>query len=164
MRHFATIVALLVLIVPSGAFASEEGELILGVWASEPNSETGNAHIEVYKEGELFSGKVVWLEKPQYNPDDERGMAGQDKIDRENPDAELQSRPIMGLNLLEGFEYVGKKQWKKGTIYDPDNGKTYKCKIKLNTDGTLKIRGFIGISLLGRNTMWTKVEMSEARK
>jgi len=54
------------------------------------------------------------------------------------------------------FEYVGKGKWKNGYIYDPDNGKTYRCKAQLKGD-TLKVRGFIGVSLLGRNSEWTRV-------
>lgn len=161
MRTSGTLLAVLVLALPISALASEDGDVILGVWATEPDPVDGNAHIELYKEGDGYSGKVVWLEQPQYPADEGDGLAGKDKVDRENPDPDLRSRPIMGLNLLEGFEYVGKKQWKNGTIYDPDNGKTYKCKMKLTKDGVLKIRGFIGVSLIGRTTEWTRVSSDE---
>jgi len=59
------------------------------------------------------------------------------------------------LDIVWGFKYKGKNRWVKGKIYDPDNGKTYSCKMKL-VDNELKVRGFIGISLFGRTTVWTK--------
>jgi uncharacterized protein (DUF2147 family) len=49
----------------------------------------------------------------------------------------------------------------KGTIYDPGNGKKYKCKIWLRKDGNLKVRGFVGVSLIGRNEIWTPVKVSD---
>ena len=48
------------------------------------------------------------------------------------------------------------EEWSGGTIYDPKNGKTYKCFIRFENQNKLKIRGFIGISVLGRNTYWTR--------
>ena len=59
---------------------------------------------------------------------------------------------------MKGFLYDGKGTWKKGTIYDPDNGKTYKSKVKIGDQGELKVRGFIGFSLIGRTSQWTRVE------
>ena len=54
------------------------------------------------------------------------------------------------------MNYDGDGHWSGGTIYKPDNGKTYKCKIALNADGTLSVRGFIGFSLLGVTQTWTR--------
>jgi len=59
-------------------------------------------------------------------------MAGRPVVDRENPNPNLRSRMLIGLQLLEGFTYIGKNVWEKGTIYNPDNGKTYKCKMTLS--------------------------------
>ena len=82
-------------------------------------------------------------------------MAGKAKIDRENPDKSKRNTPIMGLVFMEGFSFDG-KIWSGGTIYDPDNGKTYKCKITLVNDKKLKVRGYIGVSLIGRTEIWTR--------
>jgi uncharacterized protein (DUF2147 family) len=57
--------------------------------------------------------------------------------------------------MLWGFEYEGDNTWKKGRIYDPENGKTYKCKMKLE-GATLKVRGSVGP--FGRTTEWTRVQ------
>ena len=57
---------------------------------------------------------------------------------------------------MQGFRYKGDNKWTGGTIYDPNNGKTYKGNItKIDTD-TLKLRGYIGVSLFGRNEIWTR--------
>jgi uncharacterized protein (DUF2147 family) len=81
------------------------------------------------------------------------------RTDLNNPDPDLQDRPVIGLLITKDFVYNGKGLWHKGTIYDPDNGKTYKCKIKFgDNEKVLKVRGFVGISLLGRTTYWTRVQ------
>jgi uncharacterized protein (DUF2147 family) len=155
-QYLAPLVALIVLCAASPA-AAADADALLGLWLTPP-SEDGQAHIEFSKQGGKYSGKIVWLEKPVYPPDDEEGMAGQDKVDRENPDPKLSKRPIIGLEVAGGFSFDG-EIWKGGTIYDPANGKTYKCKISLMEDGkTIKVRGFIGFSLIGRTERWTRVE------
>ncbi len=156
MRATVLIAVFLVAVawIPASA---DDGDAVLGVWATDPDNEDGQAHIEIYREGNTYAGKIIWLEEPLYPADDEEGMAGKEKVDRENPDEGLRDRPIQGLELMSGFVYSGGGKWKKGTIYAPDEGKTYKCKLALNDDGTLKVRGYIGISMLGRNELWTPV-------
>jgi uncharacterized protein (DUF2147 family) len=138
-----------------------DGDAIMGVWATDPEGDGGQAHIEIFAVNGKYSGKIVWLEEPLYTAEDEDGEEGEPKIDKNNPDPAMQSRPIMGLELMKGFQYDGKGTWKKGTIYDPDNGKTYKCKVRLDDDGVLNVRGYIGFSILGRTSKWTRVEADE---
>jgi uncharacterized protein (DUF2147 family) len=149
-------VALVVLALASPA-VSADGDAVLGVWVTAPEKD-GYAKIELTKEDDRYHGEIVWLSEPRYPADDRRGMGGQVKVDRENPDPALHDRPILGLRILKNFEYVGQAQWKRGTIYDPSNGKTYKCQLKLLDEGTLKVRGYIGVSLLGRTTTWTRAD------
>jgi uncharacterized protein (DUF2147 family) len=153
----AVYVAMAVALVVPAWVGAADGDQIVGLWATAPDEVDGNAHVEIYQGKGKYEGKIVWLEKPVYNPDDEEGMAGQDKVDRENPDAALRDRPVLGLQIMFEFEYAGDNRWKKGTIYAPDDGKTYKCKISLSEDGVLKVRGYIGISMLGRTEEWTRV-------
>jgi uncharacterized protein (DUF2147 family) len=157
-RCLAAVVVVLFLALP---VLAGDGNTILGVWATDPDGEGGQAHIEITKVDGKYAGKIVWLEEPLYTEDDEDGEAGEPKVDKNNPDAALQSRPIMGLQLMAGFVFDGKGTWKKGTIYDPDNGKTYKCKIKFGDGGVLKVRGYIGVSMIGRTSVWTRVEDAE---
>jgi uncharacterized protein (DUF2147 family) len=151
------LVAAVALALAGISAAADDGDAVLGVWATDPDNEDGQAHIRIYKDGDAYAGKIIWLEEPVYPPDDDGGMAGKDKVDRENPDESLRDRPVLGLELMGGFRYAGDGKWKKGTIYAPDDGKTYKCKLTLADDGSLKVRGYIGISMLGRTELWTPV-------
>ena len=63
----------------------------------------------------------------------------------------------MGIKILSSFEHTG-SSWEEGTIYDPNNGKTYKCKITLNNNNSLNIRGYVGTPVMGRTAVWTRVE------
>jgi len=159
-RGVFTAVMVVATVAAAAAVSAEiPADAVVGVWATEPDPVDGNAHVEVYEQDGRYHGRLVWLEKPRYNPDDP--MAGEIKVDRENPEPALRDRPLEGLVIMEGFRYDGDGVWKKGEIYDPDNGKTYKCTMKLE-DGVLKVRGFIGFSLLGRTTEWTRVRDGDA--
>jgi uncharacterized protein (DUF2147 family) len=80
-----------------------------------------------------------------------------DRLDTNNPDPKLKGRKLLGAEILWGFEPDNEAQtkWSGGKIYDPDNGKTYACKLELK-DGKLRIRGYVGISLFGRTEVWTR--------
>jgi len=149
-------------LVAAGPVAAQDGDAILGLWATDPEGGGGKAHVEVYKEGGKYHGKIIWLAQPVYPPDDPKGTPGEKKTDLNNPDPDLQNKPVIGLLITKDFVYKGKGLWHKGTIYDPDNGKTYKCKIKFgDTESVLKLRGYIGMSMLGRTTYWTRLEDKE---
>jgi uncharacterized protein (DUF2147 family) len=156
MRPALTLALILILAGPTGA-AAADGDAILGLWATEPGGRGGQAHVEITRDGAGYSGRIVWLEEPNYPADDPSGLGGQPKTDLENPDPDLQDRPIIGLTIVEGFQAAGPAKWVDGTIYDPENGTTYSCKAKLKGD-VLRVRGYIGVSLLGRTTEWTRVE------
>ena len=134
-----------------GSLLSGTPDQIAGAW----NTANNDAIVEIYECGNHFCGKIIDLKEKVYAADDEQGMAGKPKVDRENPDKSKRATPIIGLVIMEGFSYDG-KIWSGGVIYDPDNGKTYKCKITLVDDNTLKVRGFIGFSLLGRTEVWKR--------
>jgi uncharacterized protein (DUF2147 family) len=121
-----------------------------GYWLNEEKDAT----VEIFDRDGKYFGKIVWLKDPI---DEETGKP---KLDDENDDPELQKRPIMGLELLKEFEFEGEDLWMGGTIYDPDNGKTYKCKITMKDIDFLNIRGYIGKAWmgLGRTTEWTRTE------
>ena len=158
VSHYWKIQVLLVvlLLMPIVAFGGSEEDAIVGTWLT-AEAEDGRAHVRIVKDGDSYRGTIVWLELPTYPEDDPGGMPGEERIDRENPDPDLRDRPILGLEMLSGFVPTGSGRWGKGTIYDPANGKTYRCKAKLEGDDTLKVRGFIGVSLLGRTETWTRV-------
>ncbi len=71
---------------------------------------------------------------------------------------EKKNKPVLGMMILGGLKRDG-KEWTGGEILDPNNGKTYKCKMSLDDGGKkLNVRGFIGVSLLGRTQVWLREE------
>lgn len=132
------------------ATAQIKADDVAGVWLNEDK----DAQIEIENRGGKFYGNIVWLEEPI---DEDTGKP---KLDDENPDPELRNRPVMGLELLTGFVFDGDDEWEDGDIYDPKSGKTYSCYMRFTDDtkDRLKVRGFIGVSLLGRTTYWTRVK------
>jgi uncharacterized protein (DUF2147 family) len=109
------------------------------------------AKVQIFKatDGKYY-GKIVWLKEPN-------NEEGKPKVDKNNPDKAKKSTPLMGLQLLKGFKKDGDTEYEDGTIYDPKNGKTYSCKINRKGE-TLEVRGYVGISLIGRTTIWTKAD------
>lgn len=126
---------------------TNKGDQVLGIWMTDD----GKAKIEIYKDGDKYSGKIVWLKEP-------RNEQGALKVDKENSDKTLRSRPILGINLVSGFTFDGDDRWEGGDIYDPENGKTYSSHMKLKK-GELEVRGYVGISMFGRTVVWTKSQL-----
>ena len=130
----------------SPSFAQNElGDKIIGEWLNEEK----DGKIEIYKTGNLYYGKIIWGNSV-YESD---GQSLQKDV--KNPDEKLRNRQLLNLVILHHFEYKD-DIWDNGKIYDPKSGKTYHCIIKLRDD-KLEIRGYVGISLLGRTTYWEKV-------
>ena len=126
------------------AFAQTKDD-VLGKWLNP----TGEGQIEIYKKGDKYFGKLVWIK----DPTDENGKP---KKDEKNPNESLRSKPILGLEILKNFVFDDGK-WVDGSIYDPKSGKTYSCKLTLKDDKQLSIRGFIGVSLIGRTEVWKRI-------
>lgn len=134
-------------------FSQDAADRLLGVW--EPSN--GKARVKVEKIGSKYFGKIVWLKEPE---DPETGKA---KVDKNNPDPALQNAPLRGYRLLKDFTYKGEDEWHEGTIYDPENGSTYDCTIKMTDENTLDIRGYIGISAFGRTDVWKRLQMPKKK-
>ena len=126
----------------AAAFAQD----VVGKW----KLDDGSAIVEVYKSGDSVNGKIVWLQDPT-EPD------GTPAVDNNNPDPKLRSRQLIGLNMLSGLKKTG-SEYTGGTIYDPGNGKTYNCSMKVEGD-VLKVRGSLDKrGLLGRTMDWFRVK------
>jgi uncharacterized protein (DUF2147 family) len=111
-------------------------DAVLGKWVTQ----NGKPTVEVYACGPKLCGKIVALKNPLYT-DASEGPAGTPKVDRKNPDVKLRTRPLLELQLLDGFVAAGNGAWSDGTIYDPDSGKTYKCKLSSRRRGSLRFAG-----------------------
>ena len=157
MNHFlptaATAVSLFIFCCSASgariAYAASDELSPVGVWSSEGD----DSHIEIEKCGIHLCGSIVWLKDPL-------GPDGKDAIDSNNPDPALRKRRLVGLPLLSAFEQssTDPAQWTDGRIYDPDDGRTYSCKITVVDRNSLRLRGYFGISLFGKNQIWTRVK------
>ncbi len=145
------IAALLLGITAAAAYAASADD-ILGVW----DNQEKEAKIEIVRCGDQYCGDIVWLREPNYPADSKEGAPGTPKLDRHNPDPANRKNPVIGLRIMHGFIFAGDGMWKDGQVYDPKNGKTYSGKVTLVSPHQLKLRGFIGISILGRTTIWTR--------
>ncbi|MGN5956502.1 DUF2147 domain-containing protein [Sphingobacterium lactis] len=117
-----------------------QADPILGKW----ENPSGEGRIEIYKKGDKFFGKLYWIKDSG-------------KKDAKNPDPAQRNRNIQGLEILSNFKKES-KTYVDGTIYDPKSGKTYSCKMTLKGNDQLDIRGYIGISLLGRSETWKRIK------
>ena len=153
-----TITAVLLVIsmaIVSSANAQSKPDKILGYYLTY-DDETGaeKSQVYIYKDPNgKYYGKIVWLKEPNKN--------GKPKVDDKNPEVKLQTRPVMGLEILKGFKYNSSdNEWVDGTIYNPSSGKTYNCYINFESETKVKIRGYIGASWmgLGKTAYWTKEE------
>ena len=120
-----------------------EADRLAGLWLTESKDQ-----VEIYQEAGKYVGKGV--ETPE----------NKGRLDTKNPDEKLRNRRLADVIILKDFEYLGKDRWGKGTIYDPNNGKTYRCTITMKSEDQINVRGFIGISLLGRTEVWPRVRGS----
>ena len=137
------ILTLAMLAMPlAAAFAQD----VIGKW----KLDDGSARVEVYKNGDAYNGKIVWLAEPN-------GPDGKPAVDVNNPDKALRSRKLIGLNMLNSLK-KDKDEYSGGSIYDPGNGKTYNCSMKVEGD-VLHVRGSLDKrGLLGRTMDWFRVK------
>ena len=136
------VISMIIMLASISTYAQD----VVGKW----KLEDGTAIVEVYKQGDVFNGKIVWLQNPT-EPD------GTPAKDENNPDAKLRSRQLLGLNMLSGLKKDG-GEYTGGNIYDPGNGKTYNCSMKVEGD-VLKVRGSLDKrGLLGRTMDWFRVK------
>ena len=137
------IFAIICMMIPTFSALAQD---VIGKW----KLEDGTAIVEVYKVGNVYNGKVVWLQEPT-------AADGTPAVDSNNPDKNLRKRPLIGLNLLHGLKKDGKK-YSGGKIYDPSNGKTYNCSMQVDGN-TLKVRGSLdSMGILGRTMDWFRVK------
>ena len=135
------------LFLPMITLAEYTAPSIEGVWLSADG--TGWIRIELGADGPI--GSIAG------SPDDPERRKPSDK-DELNPDPALRKRPLLGLTIMDGFKSAGEGKWTNGQIYDPNSGKTYKCKLTMVDANTLELRGYIGIALFGRTEQWTRRE------
>ncbi len=102
--------------------------------------------VEIYEQNGRYYGKVVEI----FNPEDRKRRC------EKCPGAD-KNKPLLGLVVLKDLEKDG-NEYKNGTILDPKQGKFYRCYITPQSRDKLKVRGYIGISALGRTQYWHRVK------
>ena len=124
-----------------------QSQTVFGKWKT-IDDETGQAKsiVEVYEKGGKVYGKVVEILRAEHKKDVCSKCDGADK-----------NKPILGMIIINGLEKDG-AEYNGGTVLDPENGKKYKCYITLESPDKLKLRGFIGLSIMGRTQYWTRVK------
>lgn len=133
----------LLFLIPSAAIATSANDVV-GTWLTV----NGKSHVQIVQTGSQYSGQLIWLKEPTRN--------GKPKMDDKNPNVKLRSRPLVGLSLLSGFTFKN-GEWVNGKIYNPEDGKTYSCQMKLKNTDTLEVRGYVmGMTALGKTQVWTR--------
>ncbi len=129
--------SLAMMLIAPAAFSQE----VTGKWLTSD----AEAVVEIYKSGSKLDGKIVWLKNA-------KDGNGKPMTDKENPDQSKKNHPLIGLLMLSDLKQNGTK-WEGGKIYDPSEGKTYKCSVWLE-NGKLKVRGYAG--MFYQTQTWTR--------
>ena len=148
MKTFITTL-ILILLSNISIYAKNSADDIIGLWR------TGNGRglIEIYKASDgTYQGKIKGGQK-------RKDKNGNDiNLDVNNPDPNLRNRVIHGMVIITKFRFDGDDTWTDGRIYNPEDGNEYKCKMWMDDINTINLRGYVGISLLGRTEKWTRVK------
>lgn len=116
-----------------------------GTWVTVSEEGKEESHISLYMENGKMYGRIIKI----LNPD--RVNAKCDQCE-----GEKKGKPILNMVVIEGLEKDGSK-W-EGDIVDPKNGKEYSCYIEMEGNDRLKVRGYLGVSLLGRTQYWKRLK------
>ncbi|MFD2935693.1 DUF2147 domain-containing protein [Spirosoma flavum] len=147
--RLTTLLLLVCISLSSLAPKADDPDALLGKWLS---SKKRN-QVHIYKQGTKYFGKLVWMLEPN-DP-----TTNKPKLDKENPDEKLRSRPLMQVVLVTNLTYKGNNVWGDGEIYNPEDGKTYNCEVTLKDANSIDLRGYVmGISFLGKSKTWTRVK------
>lgn len=139
MRYFLAVMALLAL--PSGAADGRTTDPVHGYWLTQNHK----AIVEMAPCGTATCGRMVWVDSGRSSADrDQAGHAGY-------------ARPLCGIELIGGLKRAGVGDWQDGWVYNPKNGETYGAEVHALSPYLLKVRGYLGTTLLGKSQVWTRV-------
>ena len=127
--------------------AAEGGPSPIGVWETvDDNTGEAKSHVRIWERGGKLYGKIVKL------------LRVADDAVCDNCRGNKKNQPLLGMMIMWNLEKSDDGWYDDGRIMDPDNGKTYRCKIKVTSGGRkLDVRGYLGISLFGRTQTWNRV-------
>jgi uncharacterized protein (DUF2147 family) len=108
------------------------------------------AAIQIFDCSGLLCGRIIWLEKA-------RDTAGRLASDDKNPDGVFRQRPLCGLTVLQGLQPAGLDHWNGGSLYNPDDGKTYRVSAELRSADVFVARIYLGMPLFGETRTLLRV-------
>ena len=137
----------LIILVLFSMNLSAQSRGVIGKWNT-IDEVTGKAMsvVEIFEYNNKIYGKVIDILNPKNRNNTCKDCPGED-----------QNKPILGLTIIKGLSKDG-TEYNDGKILDPKSGKLYKCYIELESTNKLKVRGYLGISLIGRTQYWERVK------
>jgi len=146
--RLAACVALLVIALSSFAVPGAAVSAIVpeGDWFIDG---TGAA-VQIFDRSGLLCGRVIWLEKA-------RDTAGRLARDDKNPDPIFRQRPLCGLTVIQGLEPAGLDHWNSGSLYNPEDGQTYRVSAELRSADVFVARIYLGVPLFGETKTLLRV-------
>jgi uncharacterized protein (DUF2147 family) len=125
--------------------ASAQDSTPVGVWLH-PNQ---RIQVEIAACGTKLCGKMVWFRWPN-------DAAGLPLVDIKNVNPALRTRPLLGLKIVHGLHRADKRTWVDGRIYNPDDGVEYNSVMTIDPNGSLRVRAYFLLPLLGKTLIWTR--------
>jgi uncharacterized protein (DUF2147 family) len=149
--------AALIVIAGSSAASAQSGS-VMGTWlVASKSAQVQIAPCPNPANGPICDTVVKLLEAK--GPDGKAVADPAEATDVNNADPSLRRRKIVGIVLIHDFKKTNDPNaFEDGTIYNGENGKTYKANIRLEPDGTLRLRGYIGSTMFGETQIWTRVQ------
>lgn len=148
MKYITILVGFCFLLVVGKA--QEMQNAIVGKWMYEEK----NLIVDVYKQDTDFKARIAW-----FHDDADTLTPIEQRQDMKNPDKDLRSRKIVGMDVLSGLAYDPKQnKWVKGKIYDCSSGKTWDATVWLKDPQTLEVRGYYIFKFIGKTMKFTKIQ------
>ena len=152
MRYlFSLFIAALFLIHPVKAeeVPDAKANVICGKWMSS----TKDLVVEIYPYKNTFKAKIVW-----FSGGVSKAKPMETITDVKNPNVNLRSRKVLGLDVVEGIVYNAKsKTWENGKIYEVQSGKRWDAAAQIDKSGALKVKGYWHVKMLGKTMTFTRV-------
>ena len=137
------VLVIIILLITNNLFSQG----IIGKWKNIDDNNQAKSIIEIYQENGIYYGKILQV------------VQRKDGICTTCV-GKYHTKNINGLLILKDLKKNGEK-YENGTIIDPENAKKYSCYLQLENNSKLKIRGFIGLSIIGRTEYWYRVTKEE---